>query len=197
MTDKISSTAQGLLFVMAGASGVGKGTLRERWLAGRDVFYSTSWTTRSPREGEVQDREYHFASAEEFENAVQNGVFLEHAEFVGNRYGTPIQPIFDALGRGQDVLLEIEVQGARQIRERLRGRAIMIFIAPPNLTELRRRLKERGTENAEQIEKRLRRAEEEMSSTEIFDHIVVNDDLAVAVQALSDIEAAERLRQRG
>ncbi len=179
---------------MTGASGVGKGTLRARWLKDQNVFYSTSWTTRAPREGERDGIDYVFVDRDTFSEHIDRGEFLEHAEFVGNHYGTPLGPIRDALARGQDVVLEIEVEGARQVRERLGNEAVMIFIMPPSLDELRRRLVERGTESPDKIEKRLARAGTEMQQSDMFDYLVVNDDLERAVADLHRIQQAERSR---
>lgn len=191
-----SSVPRGLLIVMTGASGVGKGTLREQWLAGQDVFYSISWTTRSPRPGEVDGRDYIFVSPEAFQEQVALQGFLEHAEFVGNHYGTPIAPIEAALQRGQDVILEIEVEGAMQVRERLGQGAILVFIMPPSLSELRRRLVGRATETPEKIEKRLTRAHDEIQHAHAFDYVVVNDDVPTAVAQLRTVQAAERAAQK-
>lgn len=195
-TDKTPSTPRrGLLLVMTGASGVGKGTLRERWLAGQDVFYSTSWTTREARPGERDGVDYVFVTPEVFlEKARQNG-FLEHAQFVGHHYGTPVEPIEAALARGQDVVLEIEVEGAMQVKRRMGEEAVLIFIMPPSLTELRRRLTGRATETAERIEKRLARARDEIMEAHAFRYVIVNDDLDRAVRELQAVQRAERARQ--
>ncbi|GGS00893.1 guanylate kinase [Deinococcus sedimenti] len=190
-----TSARRGLLLVMTGASGVGKGTLRERWLAGQDVFFSTSWTTREARPGEQDGVHYVFVSSEAFEQKAQANGFLEHAAFVGNRYGTPIEPIEAALSRGQDVVLEIEVEGAMQVKARMGEEAILIFIMPPSLTELRRRLEGRATETPDRIEKRLARAREEIREAHEFRYVVVNDDLDRAVEELLAIQRAERARQ--
>ncbi len=171
---------------------MGKGTLREKWLAGQDVFYSTSWTTREPRSGEVNGRDYIFVSPTEFLKRAEENGFLEHAQFVGNHYGTPIEPIEAALERGQDVILEIEVEGAMQVKERMGDRAILVFIMPPSLTELRRRLTERATETPERIEKRLLRARDEIMEAHKFRYVVVNDDLDRAVQEMLAVQCAER-----
>ena len=181
---------------MTGASGVGKGTLREKWLAGQDVFYSTSWTTREAREGEVSGREYVFVTPAEFLAKAEQKGFLEHAQFVGNHYGTPIEPIEAALERGQDVILEIEVEGAMQVKERMGDEAILVFIMPPSLTELRRRLTGRATETPERIEKRLSRARDEIMEAHQFRYVVVNDDLERAVQEMHALQSAERAAQR-
>lgn len=187
---------RGLLIVMTGASGVGKGTLREQWLKDQDVFYSTSWTTRPPRPGERDGVDYVFVSPERFEEKVSQGGFLEHASFVGNHYGTPIEPIEAALARGQDVILEIEVEGAMQVRDRMGEEAVLVFIMPPSLTELRRRLEGRATETPERIEKRLARAREEIMHAHAFRYVVVNDDLERAVRELLNVQAAERVMGR-
>ncbi|WP_309571598.1 guanylate kinase [Deinococcus sp.] len=189
------SARRGLLIVMTGASGVGKGTLREQWLASQDVFYSTSWTTREARPGERDGVDYVFVSPEVFEAKVIADGFLEHASFVGNHYGTPIEPIEAALSRGQDVVLEIEVEGAMQVKARMGDEAILVFIMPPSLTELRRRLEGRATETPERIEKRLARAREEIREAHEFRFVVVNDDLTKAVDGLHAIQTAERARQ--
>nr|WP_165794294.1 guanylate kinase [Deinococcus aerius] len=187
---------RGLLIVMTGASGVGKGTLRERWLSGQDVFYSTSWTTRGARPGERDGVDYVFVTPEVFlEKARRNG-FLEHAQFVGNHYGTPIEPIEAALARGQDVVLEIEVEGAMQVKDRVGEEAVLVFIMPPSLTELRRRLTGRATETPERIEKRLARARDEIMQAHAFRYVVVNDDLDRAVCELQAVQRAEHARQR-
>lgn len=188
-----SAGPRGLLIVMTGASGVGKGTLREQWLAEQDVFYSVSWTTRTPRPGERPGQDYHFVDAGRFLEGIGKGGFLEHAEFDGNHYGTPRGPIETALERGQDVILEIEVRGAMQVRQSS-SEAILVFIMPPSLTELRRRLEGRATENPEQIERRLARAREEILEAHAFDYVVMNDDLTRAVADMHAIQRAERAR---
>ncbi len=184
---------RGLLMVMTGASGVGKGTLREKWLRDQNVFYSMSWTTRAARSGERPGLDYHFVTDEQFESHAQSGGFLEHAQFADNRYGTPRGPIEEALARGQDVILEIEVLGAMQVATQT-DEAILVFIMPPSLDELRRRLEGRATETPEQIEKRLARAREEILEAHRFRYVVVNDDLERAVDDLLAIQRAERLK---
>lgn len=181
--------------MITGASGVGKGTLRERWLAGQDVFYSTSWTTRTARPGERDGVDYIFVTPEAFEAKARADGFLEHAAFVGNRYGTPVEPIEAALERGQDVILEIEVEGAMQVKARMGEEAILVFIMPPSLSELRRRLEGRATETPERIEKRLARAREEIREAHEFRYVVVNDDVERAVAEMHAIQTAERARQ--
>ena len=172
--------------VITGPSGVGKGTLI-RLLLDRfpALALSVSATTRKPRPGEEDGVDYHFLSRDEFDRRIDAGEFLEWAEYAGNRYGT----LRSELERDVDVLvLEIEVQGARQVRERVPD-AISVFIAPPSEEALRTRLVGRGSDDPEQIEKRLAVAEEEMKAVDDFDHVVVNDDLDAALQELSDLVA--------
>lgn len=194
-SSRAAGPRRGLLLVITGASGVGKGTLRERWLAGQDVFYSTSWTTREARPGEQDGVDYVFVTPEAFLEKARVGGFLEHAQFVGNHYGTPVEPIEAALARGQDVVLEIEVEGAMQVQERMGDEAVLVFIMPPSLSELRRRLTGRATETPERIEKRLARARDEITQAHAFRYVVVNDDLDRAVGELHAVQRAERARQ--
>jgi guanylate kinase len=186
----------GLLYVITGASGVGKGTLIRELLLEQKMFYSISWTTRAARTGEQDGIHYHFRSPEAFTAELEQGAgFLEHAEFVGNRYGTPRGPVEAALARGEDVLLEIEVLGAMQVKAST-PEAILIFIMPPTLQELRNRLVGRATESLERIEKRLTRAKEEIRSAHDFRYIVVNDQLETAVDEIRSIVIAEKLRSQ-
>jgi guanylate kinase len=174
------------LLVVTGPSGVGKGTLiralRERapWLA-----LSTSATTRKPRRGEVDGRDYHFLSPQEFERRVAQGDFLEHAVYAGHRYGT-LRSELDRADGG--LVLEIELQGARQVREAVPG-AVQVFIAPPTEAALRERLEQRGTDTPEQIAGRLARAKEELAARSEFEHVIVNDDLDRAVDELAALAA--------
>ena len=142
----------GLLIVISGPSGVGKGTVRSALFAreGHNLVYSVSMTTRSPREGEVDGREYYFVSRDEFEERIRNNKFLEYAEFVGNYYGTPLDKVEKQLEEGNEVVLEIEVQGAMQVRKKMKD-AVFIFIAPPTMQDLKKRLLRRGTECEEII----------------------------------------------
>jgi len=188
-----SEGMRGQLFVMLGASGVGKGTLREQLLAQNPMFYSVSWTTREQRPGELDGVHYHFRTRAEFEAELEHGAgFLEHAEFVGNFYGTPRAPVEAALGQGQNVMLEIEVLGALQVAQNS-PEAILMFIAPPSLSELERRLRGRATESEERIQKRLSRATEEIRAARQFRYIVINDTLEVALSDLQAIVQAEGL----
>ncbi|MEO7197134.1 MAG: guanylate kinase [Solirubrobacterales bacterium] len=175
------------VFVITCPSGVGKGTLIKA-LCGRipELELSTSATTRRPRAGERDGVEYHFLSAEEFARRVSAGEFLEHATYSGNSYGTLRSEVEERTARGAPVLLEIEVQGARQVRESMPA-AVQIFIAPPSAADLRRRLQGRGTDAPEVIEARLRVAVEELAARREFPHTVVNDDVAVAADELAEL----------
>jgi guanylate kinase len=187
-------TVHGILFVMTGASGVGKDTIRREVLPEYpDIVYSVSATTRKRRQDEVEGRDYLFLDKETFEGMIERGQFLEYAEYVGDYYGTPADHVAQALHSRHDVLLELELVGARQVKKAIPG-AVMIFVAPPTLSELERRLRGRGTDTAEKVNKRLERAREEIRSVQEFDYLVVNDILSEAVGEFSAIIRAERLR---
>lgn len=187
-------TAKGSLFVMAGASGVGKGTIRQAALPDiANIHYSISATTRAQREGEIHGKHYYFYDKPTFENLIANDALLEHAEYVGDYYGTPAVPIEEKLQAGSDVLLEIDLAGARNVKAKC-PEAVMIFIAPPSLYELERRLRGRGTDSEEKIQKRLARARDEIKALYEFDYVIVNDMLAEAVDSFQSIIKAERAR---
>lgn len=173
------------VFVITGPSGVGKGTLIKR-LRERvpELELSVSATTRPPREGEVDGRDYHFLSAEEFARRAERGDFLEHATFSGNRYGTLRSEVERRLASGTSLVLEIEVQGARQVRAAMGEEAVQIFIAPPDPAVLRERLAKRGTDSPEAIERRLETAKQELEAQQEFKHVVVNDDIDRATEEL-------------
>ena len=176
---------RGLLIIMSGPSGVGKGTIREKLMEDKtlNLFYSVSMTTRSPRPGEQDGREYYFVSKEEFQRNIDNGNLLEWAEFVGNRYGTPKDKVEKMRDEGKNVLLEIDVNGTSQVLSKLdRNDVISIFIAPPSLEELENRIRGRSTETDEVIKNRLAQASRELGQSKQYRFVVINDDLDVAVE---------------
>lgn len=178
---------KGLLIVYTGASGVGKGTIMKELLRKNpNLRLSVSATTRAPREGEVDGREYYFVTREKFDRMIAEDGFLEHAEYVGNKYGTPKEAVFRMLDEGLDVILEIEVKGFLQIKKACPD-CVTIFIAPPSFEVLEARLKGRGTETDEVIEKRLKTAREELQSQNLFDYIVINDDVDRATDEVLSI----------
>ena len=185
---------RGKLLVISGPSGAGKSTVVAKVIEGRtDICFSTSVTTRSPRPGEVHGREYFFVDFERFREMVENDELLEHAEYVANRYGTPRSYVEKRLDEGMNVLLDIEVQGARQVRKKM-PEAILIFIAPPSLVELERRLRGRGTDTERAIEGRLIRARQEYQEADFYDYLIVNDDIDKAAAKLNAIIEAEHCR---
>lgn len=185
---------KGRLFVISGPSGAGKSTVVFKAIEGRDdVCFSTSVTTRKPRPNEVDGREYFFVDLDRFKEMVENDELLEHATYVANSYGTPRKFVEDKLDSGLDVLLDIEVQGARQINEK-KPDAVKIFIIPPSLAELRRRLVGRGTDTERAIEARLIRARQEYAGADFYDYIIINDDPDRAAKELAAIMLAERCK---
>ena len=179
------------VFVITGPSGVGKGTLISRLLERvPDLELSVSATTRQPREGEGDGRDYHFLTREEFDRRIETEDFLEFATYSGNRYGTLRSEVRRRLDAGRSVVLEIEVQGARQVRAAMRE-SVQVFIAPPDPAVLRERLLSRGTDSAEAIDARLEVAEQELAAQDEFPHRIVNDDLDRAATELEGIVRAE------
>ncbi|WP_083221539.1 guanylate kinase [Geobacillus thermoleovorans] len=187
---------RGLLIVMSGPSGVGKGTVRKALFSQPDInlHYSVSVTTRKPREGEVEGVDYFFRTREQFEQMIRENKLLEWAEYVGNYYGTPIDYVEKTLAEGKDVFLEIEVQGAMKVR-RAFPEALFIFLAPPSLTELEKRIIGRGTESKELIENRLRAAKEELEMMDEYDYVVENDEVELACERIKAIVIAEHCRR--
>ena len=185
---------KGKTFILCGPSGVGKGTVVARLLAqDPTLYFSVSATTRPPRPGEVDGVHYHFLTREQFEQWIAADEFLEHAQFVGNCYGTPRRYVDDAMERGRDVLLDIEIQGAEQVH-RKRPEAVRIYIAPPSWAELERRLIGRGTEDMEKVRSRLERGRQEFAAAKEFDYFVINDTVEHAVSELRAIMRAEHCR---
>ena len=185
---------KGKLIVISGPSGAGKSTVVFKAIEGReDVCFSTSVTTRKPRPGEVDGREYFFVDPDRFKEMVENDELLEHAEYVANSYGTPRAYVEEKLDAGLNVLLDIEVQGARQVHEKMPD-AVKVFIIPPSLEELEKRLKGRGTDTERAIEARLIRARQEYQEADFYDYLIVNDDADKAAKELSAIILAEHCR---
>ncbi|MBP5151772.1 MAG: guanylate kinase [Lachnospiraceae bacterium] len=184
------SKQEGILIVISGFSGAGKGTLMKRLLSDYDEFaLSVSMTSRGMREGEAEGREYFFVSREEFEAAIKAGKLLEHAEYCGNYYGTPREYVETKLKEGKNVILEIEVQGAMQIRKKF-PKALLLYVTPPSIKELENRLKKRGTESDEVIRRRLTQAKTEVDFVDDYDYLVINDDLDECVKEMYGIICA-------
>jgi guanylate kinase len=186
---------KGLLVVFSGPSGVGKGTVRKKFFEkmGDKLYYSISMTTRGIREGETDGVDYHFISKEQFLEEIQKDNVLEYNEYVGNFYGTPKDVVFEKINAGIDVVLEIEVNGAKMIKEKVPN-CVSIFIAPPSYEALKERLVGRNTEPPEVIEKRLMKAEDEISSANLYDYVVINDDVDEASNEVISIIESEHLR---
>jgi len=186
---------RGMLIVLSGPSGVGKGTVRKALFetGATDFSYSISMTTRKPREGEVNGVDYYFVSKEEFEENIRNGEMLEYAKYVDNYYGTPLKYVNETLDEGKDVFLEIEVNGAMQVRANCPD-AVFVFLTPPDLMELKHRLIGRGTDAMDVINKRIKKAVGEIRMMRNYDYAVVNDEVSQAVERIQMIIRSERLR---
>ena len=186
---------RGLLIVFSGPSGVGKGTVRQEIFSTPDhkFEYSVSMTTRAQRPGEVDGKDYFFRSREEFEELIRNGQMLEYAEYVGNYYGTPLTYVNETLDKGIDVFLEIEVQGALQVKKKVPD-AVFIFLTPPYLNELQERLVGRGTDSEEVIAQRIERAREEIALMSEYDYAIVNDEVPLAAERVKRVIEAEHFR---
>lgn len=186
-----SGKEKGKLVVLSGPGGVGKSTVAKALKISSPFFVSVSATTRSPRFNEVEGVDYHFYSHDEFDGAISRGEFLEWAEFAGNRYGTPRRAVEDALRDGQNVLLEIEITGAKQVKEKM-SEALLVFLEPPTWEELVLRLEGRGTDSAERRAARLALAQEEMAAASFFDKVVVNTEVEKVVATLIELVSAHR-----
>ncbi|USS92461.1 guanylate kinase [Fructobacillus americanaquae] len=188
-------TQRGLLIVLSGPSGVGKGTVRKAIFEddGVDFRYSISATTRKPRVGEVDGQDYFFVSRDEFEEKIQAGDMLEYAEYVGNYYGTPRSFIDETLASGKDVFLEIDVQGALQVKTKM-PEGVYIFLTPPDIKNLRTRLEGRGTDSPEVIDQRVEAAKDELKKMINYNYAVENDIVELAVDRIKAIITAERLK---
>lgn len=185
---------EGILVVVSGFSGAGKGTLMKRLMDKYDNYaLSISATTRSPRQGELDGREYFFRTREEFEGLIQGQQLIEYAEYVGNYYGTPKAYVQEQLKAGKDVILEIEIQGALKVKEKFPD-TLLLFVTPPSGQELKKRLETRGTEDSKAIENRLRRAGEEAEGIDGYDYVLVNDDLETCVNVMHHVIQSEHYR---
>ncbi len=188
---------KGLLIVLSGPSGVGKATVRKALFNSPDhkFTYSVSMTTRKPRTGEIDGQDYYFVSEEEFLQRIKDGRFLEYAKFVGNYYGTPMEQVQEMIEQGDEVVLEIEVEGAMQVKAKMPD-AVLIFIAPPTYGSLKTRLLGRGTESEEIIMERISKAHRELTLAAGYDYIVINDDVENAADRIKAIIRAEHARCR-
>ena len=186
---------RGMLIVLSGPSGVGKGTVRKAIFAqdNNKFDYSVSMTTRQMRPGEVNGKDYYFVTKEEFEKEIAEGGMLEYAQYVDNYYGTPLKYVNEMLDEGKDVFLEIEVKGAMQVREKVPD-GLFIFLTPPDLMELRQRLVNRGTDDLDVIDMRMKKAVYEIEMMQNYDYAVVNDEVEAAAEKIKTIIRAERWR---
>ncbi|MBO5872721.1 MAG: guanylate kinase [Clostridia bacterium] len=185
---------KGRLIIISGPSGSGKDTIIKKVLSRLpEVKFSISSITRPMREGEVEGEKYNFVSREYFEDMIKNNLLLEYNNYIGNYYGTPRKPIDDAIENGEEIIIEVDTNGAANIRKLVDG-TISVFIMPPSIEELRRRLSSRATDSDEVIEKRMRSAIEEIACAKDYDYIVVNDDLDTAVDDFIDVIKADRLK---
>jgi len=183
----MKSTQKGNLVVISAPSGTGKGTIINELLKKQpELRFSVSATTRTPRPGEKNGVAYEFLTKERFLEMIDEGMFLEHAEYVGNFYGTPAKPIIDSIETGKTIILDIEVLGAKQVMEKLPD-AITIFIVPPSMEELERRLRGRGTDSEDKLRARIKRAADEFEEKSNYKHIVINDEVSSAVDEILNI----------
>ena len=185
---------RGSLIVVSGPSGAGKSTVISRLMRENpDIVFSVSATTRAPREGEVDGKNYYFVTREKFKSMVDNGELLEHAEYVGNCYGTPKAPVFESIENGKSVVFDIEVQGAAQIKQQC-PEAILIFVVPSDLSQIEKRLRARKTDSEEKIRGRLEQARRECERAKNYDYVVLNDDPDRAAEEMRSIIIAEKCK---
>jgi len=186
---------KGILFVLSGPAGVGKGTVRQKLFEQEtDLKYSVSATTRKKRPGEKEGVDYFYKTKEEFEEMIERNELLEYAKYVDNYYGTPKQYVLDELAKGNDVFLEIEVQGALQVKKNF-PEGVFIFLTPPSLKELKNRIVNRGTETEDVIMQRLKEAKNEIKMMENYDYVVVNDEVSKAVEKVKSIVISEHCKR--
>lgn len=192
----MSNTRRGLLIILSSPSGAGKSTLSKRLLSwDPTIEFSVSATTREPRVGETHGKDYFFHTRDEFQQLVARGDMLEHAEVFGNYYGSPRGPVEQAINQGKDVLFDVDWQGGQQVRNSVLGKHVLsVFILPPSISELERRLISRGQDSAEVIAKRMGKSRDEISHWPEYDYVLVNDDLDITEDRLKTIISAERMR---
>jgi guanylate kinase len=187
---------RGVLFVLSSPSGAGKSTIARKLLASEpELSMSVSYTTRPPRPGEVDGRDYHFVDLEQFRAMVAEHEFLEWAHVFNHRYGTPKADVFHTLSAGSDILFDIDWQGAQQLHQLAGGDVVRVFILPPSMEELRQRLERRATDSQEIIDARMARADNEVSHWDGYDYVLVNDDVEACYASVKTILAAERLKR--
>ncbi len=197
MSDSLDLPRRGLMFILSSPSGAGKTTIARKLLAAEPdhLSMSVSVTTRPKREGEIEGRDYYFTESEEFDAMVAEDAFLEWAEVFGNKYGTPRAQIMDGLGEGRDFLFDVDWQGAQQLSQRAGDDVVSVFLLPPSIAELDRRLHGRGTDSEEVIRGRMARALDEISHWDAYNYVVINDDIEACFTKVRDILHSERLRR--
>ena len=196
MAESVHLNRRGVLFVLSSPSGAGKTTISKMMLeADRDIALSVSATTRPPRPGEIDGVHYHFVDTEAFKKMAADGEFLEWAHVFGHRYGTPRAPVEEMLAAGKDVLFDIDWQGAQQLYQEAGPDVVRVFVLPPTMEELERRLRSRGTDSDEVITARMERAANEISHWDGYDYVLVNDDVEYCFDCVKTILAAERLKR--
>jgi guanylate kinase len=187
---------RGLLLILSSPSGAGKSTLARMLMTWDPTMrFSVSATTRAPRAGEVEGREYYFLSKQQFTDYARSGEMLEHAEVFGNFYGSPRGPVEEAMRNGRDTLFDIDWQGGQQIKQAMRGDVTSVFILPPSIAELERRLRSRAQDSDAEISKRMAKSRDEISHWAEYDYVLVNDDLRTTFEQLTDILQVERMRR--